>query len=128
MSRGAWAKYVSRDPDEEVKGLILRALEAGHTDNLLISHDVGWYDPAKPGGGSQRPYTHMSDVMMALLRHAGVDEGTLKRLTEDNPLHAYARDARGLDRCRNRETITLAVFQIETGASRLDGLTVGKRP
>ena len=118
VSRGAWTEYdhVSRDPDEEVKGLILRALEAGHTDNLLISHDVGWYDSAKPGGGNQRPCTHLSDVMMPLLRHAGVDEGTLKRLIEDNPFHAYARPARGLDRCRNREKTTLAVFQIETRA------------
>lgn len=95
VARGAWIEYdhVSRDPDEEVKALILRALEAGHADNLLISHDVGWYDPAKPGGGNQRPYTHLSDVMMPLLRQAGVDEATLKRLTEDNPFLAYARPA-----------------------------------
>ncbi|WP_075215956.1 phosphotriesterase family protein [Mongoliimonas terrestris] len=95
VARGAWIEYdhVSRDPDEEVKALILRALDAGHADNLLISHDVGWYDPAKPGGGNQRPYTHLSDVMMPLLRQAGVDEATLKRLTEDNPFLAYARPA-----------------------------------
>lgn len=95
VARGAWIEYdhVSRDPDEEVKSLILRALGAGQAGNLLISHDVGWFDPAKPGGGTQRPYTHLSDVMMPLLREAGVDDETLGQLTEDNPFNAYARPA-----------------------------------
>jgi len=93
VARGAWIEYdhVFRDPDEEVKALILRALEAGQAKNLLISHDVGWYDPAKPKGGNQRSYIHLSDVMMPLLRASGVDEATLKLLTEDNPFNAYAR-------------------------------------
>jgi phosphotriesterase-related protein len=95
VARGAWIEYdhVFRDPDEEVKALILRALEAGQVRQLLVSHDVGWFDPAKPGGGTQRSYTHLSDVMMPLLRAAGVDEATLKILTEDNPFDAYARPA-----------------------------------
>jgi phosphotriesterase-related protein len=96
VSRGAWIEYdhVSREPDEAVKALILRALEAGHAANLLISHDVGWYDPAKPRGGTPRSYTHLSDVMLPLLRAAGVDEATLTTLTEDNPFRAYARPGR----------------------------------
>ncbi|HBF95233.1 MAG TPA: aryldialkylphosphatase, partial [Porphyromonadaceae bacterium] len=24
---------------------------------VLLSHDAGWYDPAKPGGGEVRGYT-----------------------------------------------------------------------
>lgn len=93
VSRGAWIEYdhVSREPDEAVKALILRALEAGHARSLLLSHDVGWFDPAKPGGGVPRSYTHLCDVMLPLLRAAGVDEGTLRTLTEDNPFRAYAR-------------------------------------
>jgi phosphotriesterase-related protein len=95
VSRGAWIEYdhVSRDPDEEVKGLILRALGRGQAQSLLISHDVGWFDPAKPKGGNQRSYTHLSDVMMPLLRASGVDEETLTLLTHDNPFNAYARPA-----------------------------------
>lgn len=95
VARGAWIEYdhVSREPDEEVKSLILRALEVGQARNLLISHDVGWFDPAKPGGGTQRSYTHLSDVMIPLLREAGVDDETLRQLTEDNPFNAYARPA-----------------------------------
>lgn len=93
VSRGAWIEYdhVFRAPDEDVKALILWALEAGHANNLLISHDVGWFDPAKPGGGTPRPYTHLSDVMMPLLRAAGVDDQTLELLTADNPFQAFSR-------------------------------------
>ncbi len=93
VSRGAWIEYdhVSREPDEDVRSLILRSLEKGHANNLLLSHDVGWFDPAKPGGGTPRPYTHLTDVMMPLLRASGVDENTLTTLTMDNPFHAYSR-------------------------------------
>jgi phosphotriesterase-related protein len=93
VSRGAWIEYdhISRDPDDGVEALILRALGAGHAAKLLLSHDVGWYDPAKPGGGTQRPYTHLSDVMLPRLRAAGIDHATLTRLTEENPFDAYAR-------------------------------------
>jgi phosphotriesterase-related protein len=95
VSRGAWIEYdhVSRAPDEDVRSLILWALERGHASNLLVSHDVGWFDPAKPGGGTPRPFTHLTDVMMPLLRASGVDESTLKILTVDNPFRAYSRPA-----------------------------------
>jgi phosphotriesterase-related protein len=91
--RGAWIEYdhVSRAPDDAVQALILRALGAGHGGQLLLSHDVGWFDPAKPGGGTQRPYTHLTDVMLPRLRAAGVDTATLAALTCDNPFRAYAR-------------------------------------
>ena len=93
VSRGAWIEYdhVSRAPDAEVCALILRALAAGSTNRLLISHDVGWFDPAKPGGGTPRPYTHLSDVMMPLLRASGVDEATLRFSRRTNPFRAYSR-------------------------------------
>jgi phosphotriesterase-related protein len=93
VARGAWIEYdhVSRKPDAEVEALILRALAAGHEDKLLLSHDVGWFDPAKPGGGTPRPYTHLSDVMLPRLRAAGLAPATLQRLTSDNPFDAFSR-------------------------------------
>lgn len=92
-ARGAFIEYdhVGRAPDEEVAGLILRALDAGLAGQLLISHDLGWYDPARPGGGVPRPYTHLSDVMLPLLAARGVPEATLRQLTVDNPFMAFAR-------------------------------------
>jgi phosphotriesterase-related protein len=91
--RGAWIEYdhIGRDPDAPVLALILRALEAGKASQLLLSHDVGWFDPAQPGGGTPRAYTHLSNVMLPLLRDSGVDEMTLKLLTHANPFEAFAR-------------------------------------
>ena len=71
--------------------LILRALKAGLGQQLLLSHDRGWYDPALPGGGTQTPYTHLSDVMLPLLQAEGVDEATIRQLTVSNPFEAFAR-------------------------------------
>jgi phosphotriesterase-related protein len=95
VARGAWIEYdhVSRAPDEEVRDLIMRAVEAGQGGSLLVSHDAGWFDPAKPGGGTPRSFTHLTDVMMPLLQASGADADTLRQLTKDNPFQAYARYA-----------------------------------
>ena len=92
-ARGAWIEYdnIGWVPDEETVPRILRALEAGLGGQLLLSHDMGWFDPAQPGGGVPRPYTHLVDSVLPKLRAAGVDEATIVRLTHDNPFQAFAR-------------------------------------
>jgi phosphotriesterase-related protein len=91
--RGAWIEYdhVGRAPDAAVSELIVRALDADLGSQLLLSHDRGWYDPAIPGGGTPTPYTHLSDVMLPLLRSKGVDEAVIGQLTVSNPFEAFAR-------------------------------------
>lgn len=92
-ARGAWIEYdnIGWVPVEESVALILRALEAGLAPHLLLSHDAGWFDPAKPGGGTPKPYTVLSTEILPRLRAAGVDEATITRLTHENPFLAYAR-------------------------------------
>lgn len=92
-ARGAWIEYdnIGHGTDDAVLALVLKALEAGLGSQLLLSHDLGWYDPAQPGGGVPRPYTHLSDWLLPALRHAGVTEETITQLTHDNPFNAYAR-------------------------------------
>ncbi len=92
-ARGAWIEYdhLGREPDEEVVALILRALEAGLGTQLLLSHDLGWYDPAQPGGGVPRPYTALVERILPMLRLAGVEEAAITLLTQTNPFEAFAR-------------------------------------
>lgn len=92
-ARGAWIEYdnIGWVPVEETVALILRALEAGLAGRLLLSHDAGWFDPAKPGGGVPKPYTVLGREVLPRLRAAGVDEATITRITHDNPFDAYAR-------------------------------------
>jgi len=92
--RGAWVEYDglgSHPSDAEYLALVQRMLEAGLGGQVLLSHDRGWYDPAHPGGGAPRPYTHLSQVFLPLLRGAGIDEKTIAQLTQQNPFRAFAR-------------------------------------
>lgn len=93
FARGAWLEFdhIGRVADAEVLALVMRALEAGQGERLLLSHDRGWYDPALPGGGTPQPYTHLVDNFLPAMRQAGVDDAMIKQLTEDNPFNAFAR-------------------------------------
>ena len=92
--RGAWIEYDaigSDEPDDGYIRRILRVLDAGLGDHLLLSHDRGWYDPAQPGGGTPRPFTYISEQFLPKLAAAGVDEAAVRQLTNDNPFRAFAR-------------------------------------
>jgi phosphotriesterase-related protein len=66
-------------------------LDAGYGDRVLLSHDRGWYDPAKPKGGVPRPFTYISETFLPKLAASGVDAATIDQLTRDNPFRAFAR-------------------------------------
>jgi phosphotriesterase-related protein len=91
--RGAWIEYdwIGGEPDDPVIDRILRMLDAGFGDRLLLSHDRGWFDPAQPGGGVPKPYTYLNETFLPKLRAAGVDDATIRQLTHSNPFRAFAR-------------------------------------
>ena len=91
--RGAWLEYddIGNDNDEYYLQNIQRLLDADLGNQLLLSHDRGWYDPALPGGGVPRPYTYLSDQFLPKLQAVGVDEETIHQLTHVNPFQAFAR-------------------------------------
>jgi phosphotriesterase-related protein len=95
--RGAWIEYDNIGAAGNDDGVhierIQRLLDAGFGDQILLSHDRGWFDPARPGGGVPLPFTHLSERFLPRLRSAGVDEATIVRLTQDNPFRAFARPA-----------------------------------
>jgi phosphotriesterase-related protein len=94
--RGAWIEYdgIGRPtpkggPDENYIKLILRALDAGIEDHLLVSHDRLGYDPAT-GTVWTPSYSYINDIFIPKLVMAGVQSYTIHRLTRDNPFQAYA--------------------------------------
>ena len=94
--RGAWLEYdtignIDIENDEYYIQRIQRILDSGLGDQLLLSHDRGWYDPALPGGGVPKPYTYLPDQFLPKLRAAGLDEATINQLTHTNPYQAFAR-------------------------------------
>lgn len=91
--RGAWLEYdgIGYGNDEVYLEVIPRALDAGLADQMMLSQDRGWYDPAKPGGGEPLPFTYLSEHFLPKLRAVGVDEETIRKLTHTNPFRAFAR-------------------------------------
>jgi phosphotriesterase-related protein len=93
--RGAWIEYdaIGSDDfdDDYFIEHIQHILDAGFGDRLLLSHDRGWFDPAQPGGGTPKPYTHLSEQFLPKLQTGGVDQATIKHLTHTNPFRAFAR-------------------------------------
>jgi phosphotriesterase-related protein len=94
--RGAWLEYdtignIDIEDDEYYIQRIQRLLDAGLGDQLLLSHDRGWYDPALPEGGVPQPFTYLPDRFLPKLRAVGVDEATIYQLTHTNPYRAFAR-------------------------------------
>lgn len=91
--RGTWIEYdgIGNGPEDAFYlDAIRRVLDAGLGHRLLLSHDRGWYDPAKPGG-TPMPYTYLSETFLPKLRDSGVDDTTIRQLTHTNPFDAFAR-------------------------------------
>lgn len=91
--RGAWIEYdnIGWVEDDVLLKRVMGMLDAGRARQMLLSHDRGWFDPALPGGGVPKPYTHLSEVFLPKLRALGVDEATITGLTHTNPFTAFAR-------------------------------------
>ena len=93
--QGAWLEYDSIGgdwtPEERLLELVSKILEAGFGDQLLLSHDRGWYDPSLPGGGEAKPFDYISKTFIPKLMASGVDENTIEKLVKDNPFKAFAR-------------------------------------
>jgi phosphotriesterase-related protein len=93
--RGAWIEYDAIGADDFDDPFFVdrvrRVLDAGLGGRLLLSQDRGMYDAAQPGGGTPRPYTYLTEHFVPALQTAGVDDATIRQLTEANPFAAFAR-------------------------------------
>jgi phosphotriesterase-related protein len=58
-------------------------------ERILISHDAGWYDPAKPGGGEFRGYTTLFTKLIPALKQKAFTENEITQLIKTNPKNAF---------------------------------------
>lgn len=92
--RGAWVEYdaIGGDAaDEFFIRLVVKMVDAGFADRILLSQDRGYYNPAKPDGGEIVPYTYILDTFLEKLRSSGIDDKTADQLMRVNPFNAFAR-------------------------------------
>jgi phosphotriesterase-related protein len=92
-ARGAYIEFDSLgwnpSDDSAYIAAIKNLLTAGHGDRILLSHDAGWYQPGSANGGTQKPFTYLIDTFIPKLRDAGVDDATIRMITQTNPVRAF---------------------------------------
>jgi len=74
--------------DEYVDRLLF-AKEHKILDQILISHDGGWYDPEIPDGGDFVPFTNIFIKLMPALNAKGFEQADWNLLLIQNPKRAF---------------------------------------
>ncbi len=91
--RGAWLELDSvgapYQSQTDLLGMAVSLIEAGFVDQLLLSHDAGWYNPGSPQGwpeGGYRGYTALVKDFLPELLKRNVTEEQLQMITTKNPI------------------------------------------
>ena len=77
----------------ELLDTAIALIEAGFIDRLLLSHDAGWYNPARANGLPEegyRGYTALARDFIPALLERGITEAQIRTITVDNPANAFA--------------------------------------
>ncbi|GAB3218503.1 phosphotriesterase [Algoriphagus aestuariicola] len=74
---------------EEYMDRLVYGKEKGILPQLLISHDAGWYDPSKAGGGDFQPFTNIFEKLIPALKTKGFSDSDFKLLLVENPRRAF---------------------------------------
>lgn len=61
----------------------------GLLNQILISHDAGWYKPGEPDGGEFRGFTTIPDKFVPLIKTKGFSENEINQLLIENPAKAF---------------------------------------
>ena len=63
--------------------------QEGLLQKVLISHDSGWYDPAKSDGGTFNGYLDIFDSLIPALKSKGFSDSEIDQLLIKNPAEAF---------------------------------------
>lgn len=74
---------------EEYVDRLVFAKEKGLLGQVLISHDAGWYDPAKVDGGDFVPFTNIFEKLIPVLKAKGFTDADFELLLVENPKRAF---------------------------------------
>jgi phosphotriesterase-related protein len=80
-------------PQTELLETVIALIEAGFIEHLLLSHDAGWYNPARSDGlpdEGYRGYTALARDFLPELRRRGITEERVRFITVNNPARAFA--------------------------------------
>jgi phosphotriesterase-related protein len=75
---------------------IVRLKSEGLLSRVLISHDSGWYDPAKPGGGTINGYNDIFTSFIPALKLKGLTDDEIDQILVKNTQEAFTIKIRKL--------------------------------
>ena len=93
FEQGAWISFDNLRPEEKSVERIIRcltfAMKNGWENQVLLSHDAGWYDPSIENGGPHRPYTAYFTHLLEAAGKGGIDRAALDRISVRNPAENF---------------------------------------
>jgi len=91
-ARGAWIEFdgLSENNVADYVRRLERIRSKGLLNQVLVSHDAGWYHVGEPGGGRYRPHTTLLTRLLPELRRRRWSDHELRQLTVLNPQAAFA--------------------------------------
>lgn len=90
--RGAWLSFDGLNTVTLSRHLHLcrEMKRRGHLSRVLLSHDAGWFDPAKPDGGTFRSFDLLFKAFLPMLRGDGFGDEEIDQLLVANPAQAFS--------------------------------------
>ena len=89
--RGAWIAFDKFTPESKDEFVSFAKLMKGKglLNKLLFSHDAGWYEPAKPGGGDFRGFMDIENYLIPALKENGFSQDELDQLFIKTPADVF---------------------------------------
>ncbi len=75
--------------DQQHAEKLLRLLDHGYENQILLSQDAGWYNVGQINGGDVVPYTRLKSEFLPLLMEYGVNSAIIEKITTINPAKAF---------------------------------------
>ncbi|TVP48718.1 MAG: phosphotriesterase [Mongoliibacter sp.] len=73
---------------------VLFSKENGLLNQVLLSHDAGWYSPGEPDGGDFKGFNALFDELIPKMKEKGFTEDELNQILVDNPKRAFSIKAK----------------------------------
>ncbi|WP_221393449.1 phosphotriesterase [Dyadobacter sp. NIV53] len=95
---GCWISLdgIGEDSMDKNEKTISLLKSNGLLDQILISHDAGWYKPGEKDGGEFKGFTTIPDQFVPLLKTKGFSENEINQLLIENPAKAFTIKVRGI--------------------------------
>ncbi|MBT3274762.1 MAG: phosphotriesterase [Spirochaetales bacterium] len=90
-ARGSWISLdglCEASADRHLNSLLC-LLERNYQNQILLSHDAGWYHVGEDMGGTVVPFTFLFTDFIGLAMDSGIRLETIDQITSENPGHAY---------------------------------------